>query len=505
MPFLIGIDVGTTNVKAVLFNLKGEEVKIATRKNEPLYLGNSKVEQEMDLLWIKVRDCLKEIMDSVDSTAVKGIGVTGQGEGCWLVDSCDRPISNAILWNDGRAKELVDNIVADNSLYQTIYEHTGTPPLTGTALTLLLWSKENRPDELEKASRIMFAKDWIRFKLVGEHGLEQSDAGTSLLDIETVEFDNALFDKVGLSEYKHLVDNQIHKSNEIAGYTTRLIQKETGIYEGTPVSFGAIDVVATTMGVGAIHKGDICTILGTTCATNIVMDSIEPGKANTRFEKHMIDDLYIDLKPTMSGTTNIDWLFQTIAKGLSFAEVDKQLLSLPASPSGVIYHPYLSTSGERSPFYHSKARSSFFGVNQETKRIDLIKSVYEGIAFSIRDCLQYSEISEESVIFLAGGGAASRAWKQIIANVTHLPVIDLDGSEFAAKGVVMGLAVTLGIFENYEDAAIGMTHANKIYQPEQKMAEEYDAFYELYLYLRKEFVPLWEKRAEILSLVGRGE
>jgi sugar (pentulose or hexulose) kinase len=186
-------------------------------------------------------------------------------------------------------------------------------------------------------------------------------------------------------------------------------------------------------------------------------------------------------------------------------EVDNEILKRPPVPTGIIYHPYLNTSGERSPFYDGNARTSFFGINNESTKMDLIKAVYEGIAFSIKDCLAFSDTHEESVIYLAGGGAASQPWKQIIADVTNVPVIESEGTEFAAKGAVMGLAMELGLFEDIEDAAIAMCHSKQIFYPNEKHAEIYAKFYELYYDMRMEFSALWKKRADILEEIGRGE
>ena len=504
MVNFIGIDVGTSNVKAVLISEEGHEKKVAYRKNEPLYLGASKVEQDMTVLWDKVLACITEVVAGENMADILGIGLTGQGEGCWLVDKDGKPVSQSILWSDGRAKDLVDDIIKDKELYDRIYQQTGTQPLTGTALTLLLWSKQHRKDILDRADKLMFAKDWIRYKLIGTIELESSDAGTSLLNIETLAFEGQFFDDIGLGDYKHLISG-VNKSYEIAGKITPEIAAITGLKASTVVSYGALDVIATTMGVGAIHNGDICTILGTTCATNIVTNQIEPGKENTRIEKHILDDLYIDLKPTMSGTTNIDWMFKELAEGLNYQEVDDKLIKMKAVPSGVIYHPYLSTAGERSPFYDSNARSSFFGLSMETTKMDMIKAVYEGIAFSIKDCLNFSQITEDSVIYLAGGGAASKAWKQIIADVTNLTVIVLEGTEFAAKGSVMGMAVELGIYETIEDAAREMCHANEMYHPIAENVVSYEAFYELYLTMRLNFTTLWAERTKILKALNKGE
>lgn len=502
MSYLIGIDAGTTNVKAVLFDLKGNEEKIVYRKNEPLYDG-SKVEQDMNVLWEKILECLKELVEGYNKDDIIGISLTGQGEGCWLIDKDGNPVSNSFLWNDGRAKDLVNEIFADEDTYQAIFGTTGTQPLNGTALVLLLWSLKNRKEELDKADKILFAKDWIRYKLTGKIGLETTDAGTTLLNIQTLEPAFDLFDNLGLGEYKHLI-SEVHRPYDIAGMLTPEIAEEIGLNPSTPVAYGGLDVVLSTMGVGAVNSGEICTILGTTCATNIVTDTITPGKENTRFEKHGVDGLYINLQPTMSGAQNIDWMIENISSTNNFHEIDEQISKMKPVPTGVVYHPYLSTSGERSPFMNTDARSSFFGINTHTKRIDLVKAVYEGIAFSIRDCLEAGGQKEEGTIYLAGGGAKSKAWVQIIADATNREVKVSDGKELAAKGAVIMLAVTLGIYKDYNEAVAAMCRVKEVYKPNPQNAKVYRQFYKLYKDLRLSYDSLWKERYSILQQVGEG-
>ncbi|WP_228100831.1 FGGY-family carbohydrate kinase [Paenibacillus donghaensis] len=501
MAFLIGIDAGTTNVKAVLFDLKGNEKKVVYRKNEPIYFSTSHVEQDMNVLWEKVLECLTELVQNYDKDEILGISLSGQGEGCWLVDENGEPVSHSYLWNDGRAKDLVNEIFADEEMYRSIFETTGTQPLTGTALVLLLWSKKYRKKELDRADKILFAKDWIRYKLTGKFSLDTTDAGTSLLNIKTLQPAYELLDKLGLGEYKHLISD-INKPSDIAGSLTKEISEITGLNTTTPVAYGAVDVSLSTMGVGAVNSGEICTILGTTCATNIVTHEITPGKENTRFEKHCVDDLYINIQPTMSGATNIDWVVENISSTKSFDEMDEEISQLKPVPTGVIYHPYLNTAGERSPFFNTDARSSFFGINSHTKRKDLIKSVYEGIAFSIRDCLEATGQTNGGTIYLAGGGARSKAWSQIIADVTNKEVKVSEGKEFAAKGAVMMLAVTLGIYKNYNEAAAAMCRAKATYKPIKENANVYNYFSQFYKELRLSYDALWNKRYRILKEIG---
>ena len=503
MKYLIGMDVGTSRIKAVLFDLEGNEQKIAYRDNEPIYEG-SHSEQDMNMVWDKSLDCLKEVVEGVDKDSILGIGVTGQGEGCWLIDKDGKPVSNAILWNDGRAKDLVDEINSNKELSELIYKTTGTPVLTGTALTLLKWSKENRKEVLDRADKLFFCKDWVRYNLTGEKNLELTDTATSLMNVQTKEFAYELLDALELGEYKHLLSPAI-KPYEVAATITDEIAEITGLNKDTPVIGGAIDVMATVLGAGAINNGDTCSILGTTCATMIVSETCEPGKENTRFELHPIDDLYVNLQPTMSGTPNIDWVVDNISDTRVYKEIDEKIKDLDAAPSGVIYHPYLSTAGERSPFYNANARSSFFGMNTHTTRYDLVKAVYEGIAFSIKDCLDATGAGDEGVIYLAGGGAESKVWAQIISDCTGRKVAITNSNEIAAKGVAIMLGVTLGVYESYEDAVAKTCRATATYEPDAKKKEEYNKLFEIYKELRLVYDPLWNKRRAVLKEIGRGD
>lgn len=504
MGYLIGIDAGTSKVKAVLFDTDGYEVKSAHRENEPLLVANGGVEQDMDVLWNKVLDCLVEVTSNLKSEDVLGISITGQGEGIWLIDAKGNPVSKAYLWNDGRSKNVVEDMLEnDGKVYKNAYKFTGAQPFPGSTLSHLLWAKKNRPEVLEKAENLFFCKDWIRFKLTGKIAMDYTDTATSLMDIKNLKFSKEFFESFGIPEATRLMSD-VKKPYEIAGTVTKEIASILGISDKTPVGVGALDVIAAAVGVGAIHSGDTSTILGTTCATVIVTDQINPGHGTSRFEVHGRDGLYVNLQPTMAGTPNIDWVLGNVSMTKSFKEIDETLAKMPPVPKGVIYHPYISTSGERSPFYNPNARASFIGLNNYVTRMEMVKAVYEGIAFSIRDCLEGSLSEEKGTIYLAGGGAESPVWAQIISDVTNRTVEVSEGNEFAAKGVVMMLGITLGIYDDFEDAKRKTCRSKASYKPNDKNAGVYGKYYELYKSARLMFENVWNQRSSILEEIGEG-
>ncbi|MDO5146633.1 MAG: FGGY-family carbohydrate kinase [Eubacteriales bacterium] len=499
MGYLIGVDAGTTNVKAVLFNEAGEEVCISTLANEPIRIGDSYVEMDMNVLWSKTKECLSDLMkkSGVDKNEVAGIGITGQGEGCWLMDEKGEPVQNAILWCDARANAVIRELKEKSpALVQKIFSVTGTETIAGTQLMLLKWMQENRQDVLDRASTMFFCKDWLRYKLTGKIGADYTDSGTSLLDTKQGVVAKEVLEELGLGKYISYIPEPVN-SDKIFANVKKEVAEEIGLREEMPIITGAIDVCSSAVGTGAIHRGDICVVLGTTCANEVILQKEDCvfGEEGSRYEKHPLGDLFLSLQPTMNGTPNIDWMLDNISLTKDFSEIDAIVESEPVGCGGVIYSPYISVAGERAPFHHPYARANFFGISQPTTRNTLIRAVYEGVSLSIRDCL--NDTDRDGKIFLAGGGAKSKVWAQMIADVMRMPVYIADGQELGAKGCAIMAGVQLGMFEDYNEAIEKMCHVTCIYEPRANHSDKYDLIYELYRMIREVNVPLWDKRHQI--------
>ncbi|MCI8327532.1 MAG: carbohydrate kinase [Lachnospiraceae bacterium] len=503
MNYVIGIDAGTTNVKAVLFDLEGREVQVESMENEPIYIGDTMVDMDMNLLWERTAECIRRVMENGPATPdeISGIGVTGQGEGCWLIDADGNPVQNSILWCDARASREVEFMTQERAeLGEMMHKTTGTPPIAGGQLTCLLWMKNNRKEILDKASAVFFCKDWIRYKLTGVVTGELTDSCTTLIDVQTETVAKELLEAVGLGDYISYI-KEPNAPSTIVGGVKEDVAKQLGLKEGTPVIAGAGDVCSTTLGTGVIHENEVCVALGTTCANQIIYskDNCDFGKEETRFEKHPVKDLYMLFQGTMNGTPNIDWMLENIAGTKDFKEIDKMVESVPVGCGGVIYHPYLSVAGERSPFIDPYARANFFGISQPTTRETLVRAVYEGITLSIKDCL--AGIEKGNKLFLGGGGAKSAVWAQMIADAMGSPVYIVDGTEMGAKGVSMIAGVATGMYKDYEEAVEKACHYKHIYEPNLKNTEKYDLIYELYKEIRETMSPLWKKRHQVTEKI----
>lgn len=499
MKYMLGIDAGTSNIKAVLIDELGDEIGTASCENETIRVGTNQLEQDMDEIWEKVKYCIRSVLQSenIDRENIIGIGVTAQGEGCWLIDKEGKPVHRAILWCDGRAVDVVDEMTREYpELGKRYHATTGTPPSMGNQLVLLKWMKENCREILDRADKLFFCKDWIRYKLTGEIQTEITDCFTSLVDVDSGEIAIDLMEALGVAEYRDYLPDPVG-SDQVTGHVLDSVAEELGLKPGTPVIAGALDICSMPLGAGAIHEGEVCVILGTTCVAeiNTRKEHCAFGTGNTRYEKYPVGEMYIQAQPTLNGVTNIHWMLEQIADTRDFHEIDKIVESVPVGCEGVIYHPYISPAGERAPFYHPYARASFFGISQTTTRAALIRAVYEGLSLSIRDCL--GDADRSGTIFLTGGGARSPVWAQMIADVTGMKVMVPSGKEFGAKGAALMAGVACGLYKDYEEAIDKACRFTCTYEPDRKNAEKYELIYELYKFMRVQNDQLWNAGHEL--------
>lgn len=500
MKYIIGVDCGTTNVKAVLFDEFGRELMIRAKENRPEYSGASLAELDMDVTWRKTAACIRELLESgpADSKAVAAVGVTGQGEGLWLVDEAGKPLQNAILWCDARAtKEVAAVLGIEPAVGRMIHAVTGTMPVEGTQLMLLKWMADNRKPVLDRAAAAFFCKDWIRYKLSGQIAADFTDSGTSLLNIRTGAVADGLLNILGLGAYRHILPDPV-PSDEFCAAVSEAAAAETGLRAGTPILAGGVDVSVSALGLGAVNEDDRCLIIGTTCAAMTVrrQENCQFGAEGTRYERHPLASLYIALNPSMNGTANIDWAMREIAGTDNFQAVRRLAASVPPGAGGVLYLPYIGLAGERSPFHSPHARAGFFGVDIHSTKASLVRAVYEGIALSVRDC--FGEIGRHGVLYLAGGGAQDAVLAQIIADFMNEKVRIPDAKELGAKGICLMALVRLGIFSSYEEAAVRCCKYRTEYGPEIRNVKKYDRIYELFRSVREAHMPLWDARAEVL-------
>jgi len=499
---LIGLDVGTSAIKAVRFDLEGGEIASASRTVEVQAPRPGWAEQDMEAVWSRAQEAIREVLERTGAAEqVAAIGIAGQGDGAWMIDAEGRPVAPAPLWNDGRAAKVVDRWEASGALAR-LYERGGTHLWPGTQAALLAWFVDNEPDLLEDVATVMCSKDWIRYRLTGTIGTDETDGSIPFMDLASRTLEAGQLDILGLSGLADRLP-AVQRSHDVVGGVSRTAGDATGLRPGTPVVAGLLDVAANALGAGAIDSGQAIVTLGTTALSAIVLDvPAFAAKGIGASACHAPARRWLRILGTMAGTTNLDWYLGTAGEvlGHEAAREQRDVFSLleetieQAAPGagGVIYHPYLQ--GERVPFVAPQARAAFMGLSSATTRADLARAVSEGVAFAVRHCFEAVDASVSDVR-LTGGGNRSHAWSQILADVTGATMKVPAGDQCGALGAAMVAGVGIGLFPDYESAVERCVRLERVHKPAPALRALYDDRYGLYLELVDDMRPFWPRHA----------
>lgn len=498
--FLIGVDCGTTSVKAVLFDADGNEITTVSRDNEVI-INNNCTEQDMEKLWESVRDCLRELTERNKAClkGLAGIGISGQGEGLWALDSQGKPVRNAILWNDSRAAGLVEQLKQRED-YKEIRNILGTYYKTGSTLILMKWFYEYEPEKYEKTACFFSCKDYIRYRLTGKLFWELSDASASCVDLKSRSYAMEVFKSLGLKGIEEKLLPLI-SATDCGGRITQLVHEGTGLPEGLPVSGGMLDVLSASAGLGGVRPGDTCVILGTTGMTSSVVSSYQPDEGLSGWGIHLDGACYGRGTGCMAATPNLDWAIRNFFRGEKpeavFARMEEELKGREPGDSGVMYHPHISSAGERAPFFAPDATASFFGIRQNTGSMELLHAVLEGVALAVRDCLESTGLPK--MIYLSGGGAKSGVWAQIVSDVLGAEAAAVNSSEPAARGAALTAALMTDILKDEEEIRKKFLVVRSRYVPDMGKHEKYNELYRMYKHMQRAVKPFWEWRKQYLK------
>ncbi|MFD7067955.1 FGGY family carbohydrate kinase [Streptomyces sp. NPDC059913] len=421
-PRYIGIDVGTSVVKAAAFDARGRTLAVESRP-VGLSIHDGCVEQDMD----EVYGAVGEVLAALSTDGVEFAGLTGQGDGVWLVDAAGLPVRKAISWMDGRAHELVDGWLADG-VFETVYRRTGGAMFPGCPGPVLAWLDRHEPAALDAAKAALYCKDMVFQRLTGVRATDVSDASMPFLSPVTRAYDPEVLDALGLAHRAALL---APVSDPVATGT---------LPSGLRVSNGPYDLPACALGAGVTRPGDGLLIVGTCLAALAATDRIdltgEPAGLHISTDQ---PGHWLRAMPAMVGTAALDWVLTTT--GVRHAEVDALLAATPPGANGVRVLPYFAPSGERAPFVEPRLRAELTGVSLETTPADLIRAVCEGIGFAARHCLEAAGLT--GTLALCGGGTRSPAWMRLFADVLGRPVRIVEG-EVGARGAVLAAARRFG-------------------------------------------------------------
>lgn len=503
MNYFIGLDVGTTGAKAILIDENGKVISTASSgypMSNPKPLWS---EQNPADWWKAVQISFKNIIkdSEVDTGEIKGIGLTGQMHGLVLLDKEGSVLRPCIMWNDQRTSKECEEITSAIG-FDNLLRITGNAVLPGFTAPKIMWVRKNEPAVFSRIEHILLPKDYIRFCLTNEFAMDVTDAsGTSLLDVNKRNWSDTILSKLDIPKTWMPA---VFESTEITGEVTIKAAELTGLKPGTPVIAGAGDQAAGGVGTGTIKNGIASVVLGTSGVVFAHTDklTIEPEGRLHAF-CHASPGTWHVMGVTLSAAGSLRWFRDTFGdqekedaaklKTDVYDIMTRKASGAPAGSEGLIFLPYLT--GERTPYPDPDAKGTFTGITIRHNKQHFIRAVLEGVAYSLKDCLELNKNIGLTVdqIRISGGGAKSKFWKQILADIFNVELVTLNSTEGAPYGAALLAAAGTGTFNSVAEACEKCIKKESITEPVKENTEIYKDYYEVYRNLYPALKPSFNK------------
>jgi L-xylulokinase len=487
--YLLGIDIGSTVLKAAIFDLEGNELCEYGELAENYSPKPGYYERDMDEKWAASLNAIKGVVNKaeIDGKDIIAVSLTGHGNGVHLLDADKKPVRNTIEGADSRGLPYLD-ILEKEGYYDKVHPLNMQVLWPALSFVALRWLKDNEPKSYQKAKYFLTAIDYIRFKLTGELKAEISvNSGTGLINTKEQRIDREMLKQGGIEEVADMIPPLVGSFDE-AGKITKEVSDQTGLKEGIPVYAGCYDIDAASLATGSIDEKRICVIVGTWANNQYVGKT--PIVAKEFFSTTVFSrpGYYLMLEGSPTSASNLEWFIgefmgeeAKLAKegGQSVYDLCNQaVLDVKPEDSDLLYLPFLYGSN-----LNPLAQGSFIGLQGWHTRNHVIRSIYEGICFSHRyhigKLLKY--LAPPEAVRIAGGGAKSIEWAQMFADVLQMPIEITEASELGALGAAICAAVGSGQYKDVEDAVAGMVKTTKVITPDVSKKEIYDNKYAHYL------------------------
>jgi len=492
MSYLLGIDVGTSGTKALLINAgRDGEVVASSTRTYPLYTPKPLwAEQEPEDWWQATIAAIRDIIEQsgVDPKHIRGMGLSGQMHGSVFLDEGNNVLRPAILWCDQRTQAECDWIMDTVGREKTV-ELISNPVLTGFTAGKIVWLRNNEPEVYAQVNKVLLPKDYIRFRLTGEYATEVSDAsGTALFNVTKRDWAYEMLDAIDVP--RHWLP-KAYESPEVTGRVTAEAAALTGLKEGTPVVGGGGDQAAGAVGNGVVEPGIISSTVGTSGVVFAFAEKpvVDPGLRVHTF-CHAVPGKWHVMGVMLSAGGSLRWYRDTFASAEScvaramgrdpYDVMIDEAEKAPVGSEGLIFLPYLT--GERTPYPDPNARGVFFGITLRSDRAHFVRAVLEGVAYGLRD--SFGILEEMGVpikqVRASGGGARSRLWRQIQADVTGYDHVTVNIDEGPALGAALLAGVGTGVYPSVESACRSVIKVVSTTKTDRAAKEIYDKFYPVY-------------------------
>ena len=485
--YYIGLDIGTSSVKALLVSADGEVLDSATpeysfQTPKPLW-----AETDPEVWWDATCKAIRSLLGEVKASEIAAVGLTGQMHGMVALDSKGKVLRPCIMWNDQRSYRECDEItrmVGESEILRI----TGNPVLAGFTAPKVLWVKNNEPEVYSKIDKIVLPKDYVRYKLSSEFFTDVSDAsGTSLLDVGNRKWSSEMLDSLGWSSQWM---PEVTESTEATAKVSEGASSLTGLAAGTPIIAGGGDQAAQAVGCGIVKEGMVSATLGTSGVVFAQSDEyrVEPeGKLHAFC--HAVPGKWHLMGVMLSAAGSFQWYKNQLGSEEqklednggpnAYDSLTSSAETVPPGSEGLIFLPYLS--GERTPHPDPHARGCFIGLSVRHEKRHLTRSVLEGVSFGLNDSLELMRdlgVNPKKIV-LSGGGARSTLWKQMLADVFSSRCTMVNALEGAAYGAAILSAVGSGAFASVEDACDQWIRQTEVVEPSSE-SPSYEKFYSVY-------------------------
>ncbi len=489
MDYLLGIDIGTSGTKTVLFDDRGNTIASALIEYPMYQPHNGWAEQDPADWWNAVSNTIRQVVTTggIDASGIKGVGLSGQMHGLVMLDADDKVIRPSIIWCDQRTgKECAE--ITEKVGAERLIEITANPALTGFTASKILWVRNNEPENYARCRKILLPKDYIRFMLTGEYATEVSDAsGMQLLDIGARAWSDEVLTKLEID--KSLLA-PVFESIVVSGQVSASAAALTGLKPGTPVVGGAGDNAAAAVGTGVVSDGQAFTTIG---SSGVVYAHTSQMHIDPKGRVHTfccaVPGSWHVMGVTQGAGLSLKWFRDNFCSsemeaaalmGVSpYYLMDQEAAKSPIGANRMLFLPYLM--GERTPHLDPDCRGVFFGLSAMHKKNDMIRAVMEGVSYSLRDCFEVISGMDTPIdVMRACGGGSGPFWRQMLADVYNVGVSTIASKEGPALGVALLAGTGTGVYSSVPEACSIAVLTKDQATPDADRNAKYESFYSLY-------------------------